>query len=158
MKHILTIFIFIIPFCLFADHKTDSLINIAHEYEKKTHFESDTNYIKALIDVAEAFKLSNPDSCLLFGWKSYDLSAKYGYSKEFLKSGIMLSAVYIDRGDKQNLLRLGNELLPVAEKTDRKSLSKVFNILAAVYFFESQSDKTNLYKAVRVGILLFQKP
>ena len=147
MKHILTILVFIIPFCLFANHKADSLINIAHEYEKKSNFESDTNYIKTLIDVAEAFKLSNPDSCLLFGWKSYDLSAKYGYSKEFLKSGIMLSAVYIDRGDKQNLLRLGNELLPVAEKTDRKSLSKVFNILAAVYFFESQSDKTNLYKA-----------
>ena len=73
-KYILIIFFIVqIPLCAFADRITDSLINIVHEYEKKTHFESDTNYINALIDVAKIFGTANPDSTLLYGNKAYEL-------------------------------------------------------------------------------------
>ena len=153
MKHILTIFIFIIPFCLFADYKTDSLINIVHEYEKKAHFESDTNYIKTLIAAAETFGRANLDSSLLFGNKAYELSTQYGYSKWILASAFAIVPVYSRQQDAKNLLKIGNEILPVAEKTDRKSLSRVYNIIGTAYFNESFSDRTYLYQASE----MFQK-
>ena len=61
-------------------------LNIVQEYEKKIHFESDTNYIKALIAVADIYKTSNPDFTLLFSNKAYELSTRYGYSNGILKS------------------------------------------------------------------------
>ena len=84
---LLIIFIVQIQVCVYADRKTDSLINVVQGYEKKIHFESDTNYIKALIAVAEELKISQPDTSLLFGDKAYELSLCYEIIFTFAKKG-----------------------------------------------------------------------
>ena len=147
MKRILIIFIFTIPFCLFANHKADSLINIAHRYEKKTHFESDTGYINTLIRIAKKMEMSNPDSALLFGNKAYELSARHNYSKGSIESAFAIIPVYSRQENIQKLLQIGNEIIPIAEKTDRKHLSRAYNIIGTAYFYESSVDKSKLYLA-----------
>ena len=136
-----------ISFSILANRNSDSLVHIVQKYEKQIQYESDTNYIKALVNVSEVLKLSAPDSSLLFGRKAYDLSKKHGHSKWILESAFALSSVYTNKRDQENLLQIGNEILPIAEKTDRKLLSKVFNMLGTAYFFEYQSDKANLFQA-----------
>ena len=140
-------FILQIPVYVFADYKGDSLIGVVQEYEKQVHFESDTNYIQVLIDASEALKLSAPDSSLLFGQKAYHLSKKHGYSGGIIESAFVLSAIYTDKGDKENLLDIGNEILPIVEKTNRKLLGKVYNILGTAYLFEGMSDNNYLFQA-----------
>ena len=147
MKHILTILIFIIPFCLFADYKTDSLINIVHEYEKKVHFESDTNYINALIDVAEEFKRIQPDTSLLFSDKAYELSKKHGYPKGVFQSLLIKASYYIGAGDTEKQLEIANEMLPIAEETDRRLLNSVYNIFGTAYVTKGLSDRVHYIKA-----------
>ena len=147
MKHILTIFIFIIPFCLFANSKTDSLKNIVHEYEKKTRFETDTNYIIALINVAEELKISQPDTSLLFSNKAYELSKESGYSRGVLKSLLSMTQYYVGARDIEKQLQIANEMLPIAEKIDRKSLNNVYNMLGIAYISQGASDKTYFPKA-----------
>ena len=138
MRYFLLFFILIqLPFVAFANRETDSLINIIQEYEKKTHFETDTNYIKMLIAVAEIFGTANPDSTLLFGNKAYELSTRYGYSKGVLSSAFAMVPVYSRRQDFQNLLQIGTEILPIAEKTNKKSLSRVYNIIGTAYFLKA---------------------
>jgi len=135
------------PFYLFANHKTDSLINIAHEYEKKAHFESDTNYIKTLIDIAEQFKNSQPDTSLLFSDKAYELSKKSGYSKGILKSLLAMTSYYVRAGNVEKQLQIANEMLPIAEKIDRKSLNNVYNMFGIAYTLQAIDDKTYYLKA-----------
>ena len=148
MKNILWVFVmFQISFSILANHKSDSLVHIVQKYEQQVQYESDTNYIKALVDVSEVLKLSAPDSSLLFGRKAYELSKKHGHAKWMLESAFALSSVYTNKRDQENLLQIGNEILSIAEKTDRKLLSKVFNMLGTAYFFEYQSDKSNLFQA-----------
>ena len=147
IKIILWVFVLQIPFGIFANRESDSLVHVVQQYEKQVQHESDTNYVKALVDVSEVLKLSAPDSSLLFGRKAYDLSKKHGFAKWMLESAFALSSIYTNKRDQENLLQIGNEILPIAEKTDRKLLSKVFNMLGAAYFFEYQSDKSNLFQA-----------
>ena len=111
-RYILIIFFIVqIPLCAFTDRKTDSLINIVQEYEKKTHFESDTNYIKTLIAVAEIFGTANPDSSLLFGSKAYELSTRYGYSKGIIESAFTMVPVYTIQQDVQNLPLVSGKII-----------------------------------------------
>ena len=147
IKFIILIFtVFWIPLCAFADHKTDSLINIVHQYEKKTRFESDTNYIKTLIHIAEIFQITQQDSSLLFSNKAYQLSTQHGYSQGILSSAFVMASVYSKQWDTHNLMQIGNEILPLAEKTSRKSLSRVYNILGTAYY-QISDDRTNIYRA-----------
>jgi len=137
-RYILLVFFIVhIPLCALANRKTDSLIHIVHEYEKKTHFESDTNYIKALIDVSEIFGTTHPDSSLFYGNKAYELSTRCGYSKGVLESAFIKGRIYTRRQDVQSLKQIGNEILPIAEKTNRKSLNRVYVIIGCAYFYEA---------------------
>ena len=142
-------FLFIVQITVnaFADCKTDSLIHIIHGYERQTHFESDTNYINELINISEVLKFSSPDSSLLFGSKAYELSTKYGYSKSILESAFAMTSIYARQENDQKLQQIGDEVLPIAEKTNRKSLSQVYNIFANAYFYKGYSDKTYMYQA-----------
>jgi len=147
-KYILLIFFIVhIPLCAFADRKTDSLMIIVHEYEKKAHFESDTNYIKALIAVAENLQNSQPDTSLLFSNKAYELSKNCEYPKGILNSSLSMAVLFIKEGDIQKLLQIAGEVLPIAEKIDRKSLSKVYNIFGSAYFIKGYSDKSYFIQA-----------
>ena len=146
MKHILTLFILTIPFSLFAN-RADSLRNIVRTYETGIHFESDTNYINALIDVAEELKRSQPDTSLMFSDKAYELSKKHGYPKGVLKSLLAMTQYYVGARDIEKQLQIANEMMPIAEKIDRKSLNNVYNMLGISYISQSISDKTYLPKA-----------
>ena len=151
IKNILWVFVmFLIPFSVLANRKADSLIHLAQNYEKLVQYESDTNYIKTLVNVSEVLKLSAPDSSLLYGRKAYDLSTKHGYSKWILESAFALSSFYTNKRDSKSLLQIGNEILPIVEKTNRLLLSKVFNMLGSAYFLEYQFDKANIYQAVEM--------
>ena len=130
-----------------ANQMTDSLINVITKYEVQTHFESDTNYINTLIDIAKELELANPDSSLLFSSKAYKLSTKYGYPELMLKSAFAMTTIYIKIMDIEKLLQIANEVFPIAEKADRKSLGKVYNMFGAVYYDKSISDKTYLHRA-----------
>ena len=143
----LIFFIFQIHLCAFADHKTDSLLNIVQEYEKKEHFESDTNYIKTLINLALLYANPRPDSSLFFSNKSFELSVKYGYPNRSLTSSSIMATIYMLREDAQQLLQIGTEMLPIAEKIDRKALSRVYSILGAAYYYKSMTDVTYFYQA-----------
>ena len=140
-KFLLLLVVILIPLGLFSNNKADSLISIVHEYERKNHFESDTNYIKTLIDVANLLKPTNPDSSLFFGDKAYELSARFGYSRGILQSAFAIVPIYSSKYNSQKLLQIGNEIMPVAEKTNRKSLSRVYNILGTAYIIESRTNK-----------------
>ena len=151
MKHILIIlFSVLIPVCLAAGKESDSLINIVREYEKQAHFESNIDYIKALINISKSLKSENPDSSLIFSNKAYKLSAKYSYTKETLESALTMAAIYLLRNDSDMLLRIANEILPVAQEADKKSLSSVYNIFGAGYYCKGSSDKSYLYQALDV--------
>ena len=151
MKHILTIFILTIPFSLFAN-RADSLKNIVRTYETGTHFESDTNYINALIDVHEALKTVNADSSLFFGNKAFELSIRHEHHGGTIKAGFSMASIYAARIDKQNLINVANGILPAAEKTNKKLIAPAYNILGVAYLCDG-AERTSLYQAKEI----FQK-
>ena len=112
-----------ISFCALANRETDSLIHIVHEYEKKAHFESDTNYIKTLIEIAKTFGTANPDSTLLFGRKAYELSTRYNYYKGIISSAFTIVPIYSRQQDIQNLIQIGNKIIPIDRKSTRLNSS-----------------------------------
>ena len=152
-RYILLVFFIVqISFCAVANRKADSLINIVHEYEKKTHFESDTNYIKALIDVSERLKNINPDSSLLFGNKAYELSTRNEYHRGIIKSGLSVAQIYLAKLNKNKLIEVANGMMSAAEKTDRKVQCVAYNMLGVAYLFDG-AERSSLYQAKEI----FQK-
>ena len=142
-----------ISVCAFANRETDSLINIAQKYEKQTHFESDINYINTLIRVAESLLYINPDSSFLFAEKAYNLSIKHKYHKSSIKAAFIIGDIYTLKRDPEKIMWIVNEILPVIEKTDRKSLGNLYSLYGASYVYKGIFDINNLLDAKN----MFQK-
>ena len=151
IRHILSIiFIIQIHICTFANSEADSLIYIVKEYEKQTHFESDTNYINALIDAAEILASVNLDSSYLYSEKAYNLSTKYNYHGN-IRSAFLMCNFYFEKEDSEKMFQIANEILPIVEKTDRKTLGSLYSFFAASYYYKDWSDVNNLLEAVNYG-------
>ena len=150
---LLVLFIVHIPLCALANRKADSLLHIVQKYEKQTHFETDTNYINALISISESLKYINPDSSFLFAEKAYNLSKKYNYHKNSIVAAFIIGDIYTLKRDSEKIMQIGNEILPVIEKTDRKSLGNLYSLYGASYVYKGVADINNLLEAKN----MFQK-
>ena len=104
MKHVAIVCsMLLIPLCVFANRKTDSLLNIVQKYKKQPYFESNTNYNKVLIAVAENMQNAQPDTSFLFSNKSYELSKICEYSKGIQNSSLSISVLFLNEGNIQKL-------------------------------------------------------
>ena len=137
-----------ISVCVFANRETDSLNAVIQKYEKQSHFESDTNYIKSLIGIAQKLESANLDSSLLYSTKAYELSTKLGHLKLIIESGFAMISIYTKKGDAQKMLQIGNEILPIAAKIDRKLLGKAYNTFGIVYAYKAKDDRAYLYQSI----------
>ena len=59
-------------------------------------------------------------------------------------------SVYTKIGDAQRMLQIGNEILPIAEKIDRKLLGKAYNTFGIVYAYKGKDDKAYLYQSIEM--------
>ncbi len=132
--YLLSVFIFTNFFAYAQNTQIDSLRKILKNYEGKSNYALDTNYINIFNEFTLNHQSINPDSMVLLGELSVKLCQKNNYEKGLLEANRNIGIAYWVKSDYDQALNYYNNSLEIAIKLDnQKEVGRLYYSIAKVY-------------------------
>ncbi len=153
-KIIIFIFFYLLVQFIYAQtNEIDSLKSILLKFEVSKNFESDTNYLNTLNELAYKYYTSNPDSTRILSERSKILCEKvnYGIGKVVALRNMGVSAHVL--GEYEKALNYYFNALKIAEKINyTKGIARMYNNIAATYNRQGKYSESleNHLKALKI--------
>lgn len=134
---------------LWADHKIDSLLNVAGQQKR------DTNQVKTLIKLSSSYLEINPDSAFYFCKSAYELSDDLNYTTGKLDALYNKSNILTRLGQYDSALVFNQKAIKICESyEDKKRLADHIN--AAGYLIMITDNNIEALKYYRKSYQLYQ--
>ncbi|TAE73874.1 MAG: hypothetical protein EAZ85_05975 [Bacteroidetes bacterium] len=155
MKKLLFIsLLLILNINLLAQRKQiDSLKKLEIKLSNQKNFEKDTNYIKTLIQISDAYHNIQADTSLIFAKKAEKLAEKYQFERQIAEASRMIGVVYRVKGEYDNATKYAEKSLFLSKKINHKiNLGGAYNLFGNIYDMQGKYPQAleNYFQALKI--------
>ena len=153
MKKVILISLFLSYYPpLLAQKQVDSLLNII-----KTHSQTDTSHILAVIELANFYRYSKPDTSFTLASQALETAKKINYSKGAGRASRVMGVYYREKGDLKAAIKFLELSVGFCKKiNDFDGLGFAYNSIAAIHRKEANFSMSIEY-ALKALLVFEQK-